>query len=360
MGSSPAHAKQVAKIAGRIAEFPLVRGSFGRGELSIDQVYEVVTNAPAWVDHKMDNLAKVSTVRQLRRMIRDEHFEGDPDEPEPAAKPCRDRVSFGWDEHGRFGLHANLDAATGALVEAAMNEACESLFRAGDDTVTWVDTLAEVCNRSLGSAPLERRERFKTYLHIHTDSGLSQLTNGVPLPDSVRDYLLGDGLVQPVWMRDNVPVGVGRTQGIVPERLRRLVEHRDQGCRVPGCTATHVEIHHIEHWSDGGPTESWNLASTCPRHHQQHHEGVLGIAGNADEPNGLVFTDANGWVLDEHGRPRVPTGPPSEPEGRYQHPTGERMNGHWIDWTHPRPGNDAPNRHEQHPVPTSDLVDSGG
>jgi hypothetical protein len=291
MGASPAHAEQVAKIAARIDEFPLVRGSFGRGELSIDQVYEVVMKAPAWADAKMDNFAKISTVRQLRRMIRDEHFDGDPDEPKPQPAPVRDRVGFGWDEHDRFGLHANVDAATGAVVEAAMNEARDSLFRAGDESVTWVDALTEV--------------------------------------------LLCDGLVQPVWERDHTPVGVGRTQRAVPDRLRRLIEHRDQGCRVPGCGSTHVEIHHIVHWSVGGPTETWNLVSACPRHHQRHHRGALGIVGNADQPDGLVFPDADGRILDHHGRPKLPTGPPPEPDGRYEHPTGERMDGRWIDWAHP-------------------------
>lgn len=337
MGASPASAKQVARIAARIDGFPLLRDAFGRGELSIDQVDEVVTKAPEWADAKMTDFAKECTVRQLRRMIRDEHFEGEPDEPEPATKPDRDRVSFRWDEHGRFGLHADLDAATGSLVEAAINEARDSLFQAGDENVTWSDALAEICGRSLAAAPLDRRERFKTYLHLHTDRGATQLTNGVPLPDSVRDYLLCDGLVQPVWERDNTPVGVGRTQRIVPDRLRRLVEHRDQGCRVPGCGAKHVEIHHIIHWTDGeGPTESWNLMSCCPRHHKQHHTGLFGVSGNADLPTGLVFTDANGRVLDEYGKPKVPTGPPPEPDVRYEHPSGGRMDGRWIDWTHPK------------------------
>jgi hypothetical protein len=249
---------------------------------------------------------------------------------------------LGWDEHGRFHLHAHGPADRGVVVEAAMNEARDALFRAGQQDVTWWDAFEEVCGRSLAAAPLERRERFTTYLHVNTDRDITQLTNGVPLPDLVRDYLLCDSSLRPVWERDHTPVGVGRTQRTVPDRTRRLIEHRDQGCRVPGCGARHVEIHHIVHWSDGGPTETWNLISVCARHHRQYHQGVLGVAGNADETNGVLFTDHHGRVLDHHPAPRAPTRPP--PQGSYRHPTGERLDARWIDWIHP---NARRRRHEQ-------------
>ena len=141
-----------------------------------------------------------------------------------------------------------------------------------------------------------------------TPTATTQLTNGVPLPDSIRDYLTCDSQVQPVWERDHTPIGAGRTQRTVPDRTRRIIEHRDQGCRVPGCGRRHVEIHHIVHWSAGGPTETWNLLSLCSRHHRLHHRGILGIAGNADEVDGVVFTDRHGRVLDDHPKPTPPTG----------------------------------------------------
>jgi hypothetical protein len=326
-----------------IGDFPCVRASFGRGELSVDQTYEIVTKAPTWADRELDEFAKVSTVRQLRRHVRGQNFEGDPDELEPEPKPERDRVSFGWDEHGRFHFHANGPVDRDVIVEAALNEARDALFRAGDEDVTWWDAFEEVCGRSLTAAPLERRERFKTYLHIHTDRDLAELTNGVALPDSVRDYLTCDGSIQPVWERANTPFGVGRTQRTVSDRTRRIIEHRDQGCRVPGCGARHVEIHYVVHWTDGGPTETWNLISLCARHHRRHHQGILGITGDADETDGVVFTDRDGRVLDDHATPESPTRPPSDPEGRYRHPTGERMDSHWIDFIHP---NALKRRHE--------------
>jgi hypothetical protein len=342
MGLSPSRAQLVVAIAERIDEFPVLRETFGRGELSIEQVHVIATKAPVWADARVTEFARFATVRQLRRVIRDEYFTPDPDEPEAEPTPERDRVSFGWDEHGRFGFHANGAADRGVIVEAALNEARDALFRSGDEQVTWWDALEEVCGSSLAAAPVERRERFKTYLHLDIESGV-QLTNGVLLPDSVRDYLTCDSHLQPVWERDNTPIGTGRTQRSVPDRTRRIIEHRDQGCRVPGCGRRHVEIHHIIHWSNGGPTETWNLISLCSRHHRLHHQAVLGVSGNADEVDGVVFTDTNGRVLDDHPTPTPPSGPPPDPEGRYRHPTGERLQPKWIDFIHP---NALKRRHE--------------
>ena len=66
----------------------------------------------------------------------------------------------------------------------------------------------------------------------------------------------------------------------------------------------------------------------CPRDHRLHHRGQLGIIGNADGPDGLVFTDADGRVIDlRHTRRNQP--PPPSPARPYQHPLGERLQ-HWA------------------------------
>lgn len=338
LGVSPGRAKQIVTIARRLDDFPTLIAAFERGELSFDQVYEVAARAPAWADKMVTDFALVATVRQLRRMIRDEHFEGDPDgEPAPDSGPVHRPVSATWDEHGRLQLSGSLDAEAGALVDDALREARDALFRGGDTGVSTGEALAEIARRSLSGVTPERRERFRTCLHIHTDTGSAQLTNGVAVPPAIRDYLMCDGVVRPVWERDNVPFGVGRSQRTVPDRTRRIIEHRDQGCRVPGCGNRADEIHHIVPWSQGGLTETHNLLSLCHRHHKIHHLGELHISGNADIPGGVLFTDAQGRPLPAHPRPTPPTQGPPEPVARYEHPTGERLQTKWVGlgWVHP-------------------------
>ncbi|HMJ75708.1 MAG TPA: HNH endonuclease signature motif containing protein, partial [Iamia sp.] len=107
------------------------------------------------------------------------------------------------------------------------------------------------------------------------------------------------------------------------------VEHRDGGCRVPGCDSQlWIEVHHIVHWEDHGDTITENLICLCRTHHRLHHQGLLGITGNADAIDGITFTTATGMVLRPAGRPTEPSAlPPVEP---YDGPTGERLQKHWV------------------------------
>ena len=83
-----------------------------------------------------------------------------------------------------------------------------------------------------------------------------------------------------------------------------------------------------------------NLAALCPFCHRQHHRGLLGIVGDANRPDGLTFTDANGRVIDPATRPIKPTGPPPAPHRPYRHPTGERLEPRWL-WFPSGPANVA-------------------
>jgi hypothetical protein len=49
------------------------------------------------------------------------------------------------------------------------------------------------------------------------------------------------------------------------------------------------------------------------------------ISGNADQPDGLTFTDPHGNVIDPSARPIKPTRPPPAPAKPYEHPIGERL-----------------------------------
>jgi hypothetical protein len=338
LGVSPGRAGQLDTIASRADEFPVLMAAFDRGELSIDQVYEVAARAPGWADQHVTEFALVATVAQLRRMIRDEHFDGDPDQPQPDPPQPAQSVSLSWDEHSRLRLSGSLDTEQGRVFEGAAHEIRDALFHTGHTDVTWADVLAEMARRSLSPVDEARRNRFLPQVHVHLDTGATQLTNGVPLPPALADYLLCDSVLRPVWERDCVAFGVGRRQRSVPEPMRRIVEHRDQGCRTPGCHARHVHIHHIIHWSRGGVTETWNIISVCPHHHKLHHLGLLHISGNADTPDGVTFTDHTGRPLATHPQPRPPgEQSPPPPAVPYRHPSGERLQTKWVGlgWAHP-------------------------
>ena len=120
----------------------------------------------------------------------------------------------------------------------------------------------------------------------------------------------------------------------VPERTQVAVEDRDGGCRVPGCDRSRwLQVHHLVHWEDGGPTDTANLVALCSKHHRLHHRGGLGIEGDADDPSGLVFTDSRGRRLTGVGRPA----PPGQLKitGHWTHPSGEPFDLHWLYFNEP-------------------------
>ena len=223
-----------------------------------------------------------------------------------------------------------------ALIAAALAEAKDALFQVGQPQVSAFDALVEVCNRSLSRVqPTSRADKYRVYVHLDTDG--AWVGAGPALPPALLAKLTCAGSVAPVWESDGLPVNVGRTQRIVPDRTRRLVEDRDRGCRYPGCAArSYLEVHHTIHWKDGGPTDTWNLLCLCPHHHDAHHRGEFTLTGNADLPDGLTFTDNRGNPI-TIGRPRPPDDPlPTPPDGgRYEHPSGEPVQHKWVHFTPP-------------------------
>ncbi|WP_456696527.1 DUF222 domain-containing protein [Aeromicrobium sp. P5_D10] len=88
-------------------------------------------------------------------------------------------------------------------------------------------------------------------------------------------------------------LNVGTTRRDPNLKQRRAVIARQGGvCAAPGCSHTHLEIHHTVFWSRGGPTDLDLLIGLCTRCHHLLHRGLLKITGNAVD--GFVFTNRAG------------------------------------------------------------------
>jgi hypothetical protein len=213
--------------------------------------------------------------------------------------------------------------------------------------------MREMAERSLDSITSpSRRRRFRINLHIDTSGGAVDAV-GARIPDAVRRHATCDGTLSPVFVDGCVPVSVGHSQHLVPDRTRRLVLLRDQGCVVPGCTQHRfIEVHHIVHWSDGGATDTANLICLCPHHHRLHHQGRLGVTGDADRPGGVRFSVDGDQLTDNGARPEPPGAAPSPPIGTYRHPEGGRLHTRWVYFNPP------PRHHDAHETVAGGM--SGG
>ncbi len=207
-------------------------------------------------------------------------------------------------EAGSYEVRGRLDPETGALLERALEVGSEGLFgrRAIGATPTSqdaigsrespaqrrADALGWIAERALtggDSQGTARPARFDVVLHVDGDAltagsvaGQSVLANGVRVSAETSRRLSCDAgrVVMRQDASDNV-LDVGRRSRTVPAAIRRALDHRDGGCRFPGCGLRYCDAHHIVHWADSGVTRLDNLALLCRRHHRAVHEGGFRI-----------------------------------------------------------------------------------
>jgi hypothetical protein len=336
-GLSPAHAREVVRVAARRHELPTAAGLQRCGQMSLDQADALTRHAPADHERSAASTAANMTVPQINQVMGRYVF----DQPKPEHRSAWERAENPpelqmFHEAGRFHLRFDAPLDLGALVRQAVLEAKDALFHAGQPNAAQADALVEVAARSLrvgreaphGVEPHggSRQRNWRIYVHLSTDG--AWLSGGHLLPDHLIRKLTCNGVLQPVWETEGVPVNVGRTQRIVPDRTRRLILDRDRGCRYPGCPvglAPYLEVHHLDHWLDGGRTDMDRMLCLCPFHHDRHHAGDYVMTGTPTTPHGLRFVGQSGRHL-SLASPKAVAATATMPAGpRYNGSIGEEI-----------------------------------
>src|SRR3989441_2370565 len=157
-------------------------------------------------------------------------------------------------------------------------------------------------------------ERYQAVVHVDApvlaDSdapGQSVLEDGTHVPAETSRRLACDATR--VVMQHDVDghiTEVGARTRTIPPALRRALQHRDRGCRFPGCALPFGQGHDIRHWAHGSPTTLSNLALLCRRHRRAVHEEGYQVERQAD--GDLRFRRPDGRPL-----PQVP--PPAAVPG---------------------------------------------
>jgi hypothetical protein len=301
-------------VARRLGELPETRAAFGAGELGEDSVGLICRLAPTAVDADVAELARNTTVTQLRRVLSEYTPQEDPAEESAPVEEKRS-VSFSHTDRGTWRLSAELAPDEGAVWEKALTEARDELFRAGEAgpgpgaspaDVSWADAFVAIAEKSLAAEAVSHPHRDRNMVLLHVGAQGGHLHLGPGLNEGLARYIGCDSRVRPIFEAQGKPVSVGRAFRTVPDRTRVVVEDRDRGCRVPGCDRRRwLHVHHLRAWQDGGPTDTPNLICLCQHHHRLHHRGKLGVEGNADDPDGVIFTDDRGRRLENCGNPRL-------------------------------------------------------
>jgi len=343
-GISPRNAKTIVAIAQRIEEFPRCAKGMREGRFSLDQVGVIAEKAADGSDAHYAEMAESATVTQLRSAIK---LEPRPEpEPEPRPQPPRSisktadeqsatwRITLPHDEAATF--ESALDSHRDALVADWKRDHPDGASGQAPPLPNTVDAFMSLIETGW-DADVARRphaQRTTVVVHVDLETRVTALHLGPLLTADDRRYLTCDATCEVWFERSGQVIGSGRATRTVNRRLRRVLEHRDWRCVVPGCGATRgLHAHHIVHWEDGGLTELDNLVLVCPYHHRAHHRGVITITGPAQH---LVVTDQEGRPLKAGSLARPPTTPPPAVKP-CRGPTGERADWWWYQPFQPHP-----------------------
>jgi Domain of unknown function (DUF222)/HNH endonuclease len=174
-----------------------------------------------------------------------------------------------------------------------------------------VDALVEVCRlaSACGELPDNGGDRPQVVVTIDYDRlrqqvGTGTFDDGSHLsPAAARRLACDAGIIPAVLGTASQTLDLGRQTRLATGPLRRALVLRDKGCAFPGCDRPPrwTDAHHIQHWSDGGPTDLGNLALLCGYHHRLIHHSDWRVRINPKDGLPEFIPPA---YIDQDQRPR--------------------------------------------------------
>ena len=222
-------------------------------------------------------------------------------------------------------IHGPLTPEAGAVLRRALEACCDQMYaqaRVNDPEgdppsleQRQADALGMLAEAALHHDldPGAPGERYQVVVHVDAPvladpdrPGQSVLEDGHHVSAETSRRLACDA--SRVVMRhhsDGRATEVGARTRTIPATLRRALQHRDRGCRFPGCGLRFTQGHHIQHWAAGGPTTLSNLVLLCRRHHRSVHEDGFQVQRLGDGE--VEFLRPDGRMLPQAPvLPRVP------------------------------------------------------
>jgi hypothetical protein len=314
-------------------------------------------------------VGRAGTAEHVERIVRGWRRMDRKAEAQEAARHHTSRALHVYqDEDGAVRIRGRLAPEVGAVLLKALEAARESLYQRRRDEAPdsepptmeqqQADALALLAETALhqGIDPGAPGERYQVVVHVDAavlvdadQAGQSVLEGGMRVPAGMSQRLACDA-TRVVMRHDGGGrvIEVGARTRTIPPALRRALQHRDQGCRFPGCGVRFGQGHHIRHWAHGGPTTLSNLTMLCRRHHRAVHEEGYQVERQPDGE--LQFRRPNGWIIPEVPRSAdLPADPVAVIRGRHEETgvalharstmplwQGERLDvGYAIDVLHP-------------------------
>ncbi|HSM44694.1 MAG TPA: DUF222 domain-containing protein [Acidimicrobiia bacterium] len=278
-GIDEAFGRRLARLAKRLQDLPELRKRLAAGDLSLDAVDLLAEVATPDTESELIDEA---TGRDLHDIARLASREKPPANRDSAEAREAHWFSTQWDlRRQKMRLAGELTGMEAQVVEDRLVGVAKTTpknpetGRYDDWEKRMADSLFEVCATRDGKAPVPTTVVHADFDALIDPSGpsVSELGSGPVISTEVARMIGCDSALEMVLEREGKPVGIGRRSRNIPGWLRRQVEYRDHHCRFPGCGRTvFLQIHHLEHWADGGKTDFDSLVLLCWWHHIFIHE----------------------------------------------------------------------------------------
>ncbi|HVT17910.1 MAG TPA: DUF222 domain-containing protein [Thermoanaerobaculia bacterium] len=310
VGLDPGAAREKVRVARSLGALPLLSAAMRRGEISYSKVRALTRIATPANEEELLNFARAGTAAHVERLVRgmrrvdriDQMEGGNGEERRHAARYLRAYT----DEDGMVVVTGRLAPEAGAALLRALEAGVEALYgphrgqpsAAAQEAAEYdsaeqrrADALGLVAESALASGldPGNRGDRYQVVVHVDAEvlaaggengedgdggeGGSSWLADGGHVSAETSRRLACDSAR--VVMRhgaDGRVLDVGRRTRAISPGLRRALEHRDTGCRFPGCRRRLCDAHHVEPWANGGATSLANTLLLCRSHHRAVHE----------------------------------------------------------------------------------------
>ena len=276
-GIEESFGRRLARLAQRLEDLPELRKRFGAGELSLDAVELLSEVARPETEHALIEDALGRDLHDVGRIV---SRAKPPTIEQSADDRATEWVSTQWNlHHRRMRVGGQLAGVGAQYVEDRLVEGAKRIPRNpetgqyDDWNKRMADSLVETCATSSGELPTPTMVVHTELEALRDGEGISEISGGPVISNEIARMLGCDAEVEAVVERDGKPIGIGRKSRRIPGWLRRQVENRDHHCQFPGCGRTaFLQIHHIEHWADGGRTDFDSLVLLCWWHHIFIHE----------------------------------------------------------------------------------------
>ena len=308
---SMATAREKVRVARALKHLPLISAAFSSGELSYSKVRSLTRVANVNNEEQLVAFALRNTASHVAAHCGELRM-GDRTSVDIAERAFANRsLRLRRDaERNTITVTVDLPLDAGELIEKALDKARDDGCLEIPDLVdtSWskrqADAFVTMLKEYLQEVAGGTRSSSDNYLvTIHVDqSALAGDAGRSSVPIETVKRLCCDGhTVVLAETEDGEPLSIGRKTRVIPKGIERAVRARDNNsCRFPGCrNRRFVDIHHVEHWADGGETAIEKLMLLCSKHHALVHEGRFRI--DRDFRNSWTFFRPDGIAVPDCG-----------------------------------------------------------